>query len=53
MNAPERLMLPDIQSQPDNRNILIDGAGQGRALSVDNPLIRLNEPNDYNLVHDG
>jgi len=27
MNAPERLMLADIQSQPDHRNILIDGVG--------------------------
>lgn len=27
MNAPERLMLADIQSQPDHRDILIDGVG--------------------------
>lgn len=27
MNAPERLMLPDIQAQPDGRNIRIDGVG--------------------------
>lgn len=27
MNAPERLMLPDIQAQPDARNIRIDGVG--------------------------
>lgn len=27
MNALERLMLPDIQAQPDARNILIDGVG--------------------------
>jgi GTP cyclohydrolase FolE2 len=27
MNAPESLMLPDIQSRPDRRNIRIDGVG--------------------------
>ncbi len=27
MNAPERLILPDIQSQPDRRNMAIDGVG--------------------------
>ncbi|WP_019139856.1 GTP cyclohydrolase FolE2 [Noviherbaspirillum massiliense] len=27
MNAPERLALPDIQSQPDRRNIHIDAVG--------------------------
>lgn len=27
MNAPERLILPDIQSQPDRRNMTIDGVG--------------------------
>ncbi|OGS98982.1 MAG: GTP cyclohydrolase [Gallionellales bacterium RBG_16_56_9] len=27
MNAPERLVLPDIQSQPDRRNLVIDGVG--------------------------
>ncbi len=27
MNAPERVVLPDIQSQPDTRNIRIDGVG--------------------------
>ena len=27
MNAPERLMLPDIQAQSDARNIRIDGVG--------------------------
>ncbi len=27
MNAPERLILPDIQSQPDRRNLVIDGVG--------------------------
>lgn len=27
MNAPERLVLPDIQAQPDARNIRIDGVG--------------------------
>ncbi len=27
MNAPERSILPDIQSQPDRRNLAIDGVG--------------------------
>jgi len=27
MNAPERIALPDIQSQPDSRNIPIDAVG--------------------------
>jgi GTP cyclohydrolase I len=27
MNAPEKLVLPDIQSQPDRRNIAIDAVG--------------------------
>lgn len=27
MNAPERLPLPDVQSQPDRRRIAIDGVG--------------------------
>lgn len=27
MNAPERLILPDVQAQPDGRNIRIDGVG--------------------------
>lgn len=27
MNAPERLVLPDIQSQPDRRNLAIGGVG--------------------------
>ena len=27
MNSPERFMLPDVQAQPDDRNILIDSVG--------------------------